>query len=148
MFVIFLKGGKLMFWGMIDSEVFEVCCVLVLFIVGGGICGVEVGLVVIFVVLVRVGGLEIVVFNRDGWFICLEDEFFVFLEFVDFVVCEDRGKEGEGRNIIVFFLGGVVMIYDVFLYFELRVFCEFRLEREVGVFKNWIEEDVWFLVEE
>lgn len=66
MSVIFLKAGKLMFWGTTDSEAFEVCCVLVLFIAGGGTCGLEVGLAVISVVLARAGGLEIVAFSRDG----------------------------------------------------------------------------------
>lgn len=66
MSVIFLKAGKLMFWGTTDSEAFEVCCVLVLFIAGRGTCGLEVGLAVISVVLARAGGLEIVAFNRDG----------------------------------------------------------------------------------
>ena len=55
-----------MFWGTTDSEAFEVCCVLVLFIAGGGTCGLEVGLAVISVVMTRAGGLEIVAFNRDG----------------------------------------------------------------------------------
>lgn len=60
----------------------------------------------------------------------------MFLELADFVACEDRGKEGEGRNIIVSFSGGVAMTYDAFSYSELRVSCELRLEREVGVFKT------------
>lgn len=66
MSVMFLKTGKLMFLGMIGCEAFEVCFVLVLFIATKGTNGLEAGMAMIFVVLARAWGLEIVAFRRDG----------------------------------------------------------------------------------
>lgn len=51
----------------------------------------------------------------------------MFCEFPASVASDDKGKDGEGRNMTVSFSGGVAMTYDAFSYSKFRVACDLIL---------------------
>lgn len=114
------KPGKEMFWGIATTEEFVTC---------------DAGIVLFEdFILVAFAGAETsgaVVLSRDVAFIFREDELFTAeaffaarvellreVEFSAWVVSDEKGCDGEGRNRTVSFSGGVAMMYDAFSYSE------------------------------
>ena len=124
-----LNPGKEMFWGITLTEEFVTCDVgTVLFedstlILVAFACTVISGAVALTRDVAFIAGDELL--SAEA-FVTSKVELLTIVAFSTWVVSDEKGCEGEGRNRTVSLSGGVAMMYDAFSY------SEFKTDNDVG----------------